>query len=57
MLSRYVPLLIAAAIHYGFGGTYWRAANQELQATPVDAPRELLSRRSGVPELDRWTGA
>lgn len=27
--------------------------NQALQATPVGADLEALSRRSGVPELDR----
>ena len=31
--------------------------NQSLQATPANAWVEVLSRRSGVPELGRWAAA
>ena len=40
----------------GHGGARWqigRRQNQSLQATPVGACLEVLSRRSGVPELGR----
>ena len=33
---------------------YWMP-NQSLQATPVGAGLEAVSRRPGVPELDRYT--